>query len=398
MEMGSLKSWRTTAFGIVSAFFTFVLFSPELGWPFWMTALAKFALVGGLAGLGITARDYRAAKVIFVLLLAGAAAKAGTRIQDMLYRADGSPAGGKIYITGQKMQSSGKTVVVSTVIAVVSNGVVDITLEPNDAASPSGTSYKARYYLSDGTAYEETWVVPTSQTPVKVADIRTATTPLPGYTISLPQLAQGGASTGQCLTWTGTSWQPGTCAEGAGGAVTSVAGRIGAVELGIPDIGGLQSTLDGKQAALGFTPEDAANRGLANGYASLDAGGKVPTGQIPAAGGDLSGTLGAATVTRIQNQPVAAVAPADGQMMRWSAAAGRWEPVKVRHTVTFSEATVVTVLGTEHQLGTADLTITCYDAATPPNVVEAGGWTIDPSTYDVTITFAVAFSGRCVLR
>lgn len=36
-----------------------------------------------------------------------------------------------------------------------------------------------------------------------------------------------------------------------------------------------------KQAALGFTPENSANKGAANGYASLDSGGKVPSAQLP---------------------------------------------------------------------------------------------------------------------
>jgi len=39
---------------------------------------------------------------------------------------------------------------------------------------------------------------------------------------------------------------------------------------------------DGKEDALGFTPEDEANKGNANGYASLDGGGKVPAAQLPA--------------------------------------------------------------------------------------------------------------------
>lgn len=38
----------------------------------------------------------------------------------------------------------------------------------------------------------------------------------------------------------------------------------------------------GKQANLGFTPENAANKGIANGYAGLDSGGKVPLAQLPA--------------------------------------------------------------------------------------------------------------------
>ena len=46
---------------------------------------------------------------------------------------------------------------------------------------------------------------------------------------------------------------------------------------------------NGKQDALGFTPEDSANKSVANGYASLDAGGKVPVAELPATGGDVSG-------------------------------------------------------------------------------------------------------------
>jgi len=42
-----------------------------------------------------------------------------------------------------------------------------------------------------------------------------------------------------------------------------------------------KTTWSGKQNALGFTPENAANKGVANGYASLDATGKVPSSQIP---------------------------------------------------------------------------------------------------------------------
>jgi hypothetical protein len=43
----------------------------------------------------------------------------------------------------------------------------------------------------------------------------------------------------------------------------------------------LVTGLAGKQPSLGFTPENTANKGAANGYASLDSGGKVPTSQLP---------------------------------------------------------------------------------------------------------------------
>ena len=43
----------------------------------------------------------------------------------------------------------------------------------------------------------------------------------------------------------------------------------------------LVTALAGKQPSLGYTPENTSNKGAANGYASLDSGGKVPTSQLP---------------------------------------------------------------------------------------------------------------------
>src|SRR5690625_4563828 len=42
------------------------------------------------------------------------------------------------------------------------------------------------------------------------------------------------------------------------------------------------SELEGKQDALGYTPEDIANKGQAGGYAELDSQGTVPASQLPA--------------------------------------------------------------------------------------------------------------------
>jgi hypothetical protein len=43
----------------------------------------------------------------------------------------------------------------------------------------------------------------------------------------------------------------------------------------------LVTSIAGKQNSLGFTPENSSNKGAANGYAGLDAGGKVPAAQLP---------------------------------------------------------------------------------------------------------------------
>lgn len=46
----------------------------------------------------------------------------------------------------------------------------------------------------------------------------------------------------------------------------------------------LVSDLAGKQASLGFTPENAANKAAANGYAGLDANGKLSLTELPDSG------------------------------------------------------------------------------------------------------------------
>lgn len=50
----------------------------------------------------------------------------------------------------------------------------------------------------------------------------------------------------------------------------------------IENVTGLQTALDGKQASLGFTPENSANKWQANGFAPLDATAKVPLANMPA--------------------------------------------------------------------------------------------------------------------
>lgn len=58
-----------------------------------------------------------------------------------------------------------------------------------------------------------------------------------------------------------------------------------------------KSTWNGKQNALGFIPEDSANKGIANGYAALDATGKIPNSYLPTSTMNYHGTWDAATNT-----------------------------------------------------------------------------------------------------
>ncbi len=59
----NLSSYKTTVMALISAGASFVLFSSQLHmitYPMWAVAVAMFAQVGGLAALGIVAKDYNA--------------------------------------------------------------------------------------------------------------------------------------------------------------------------------------------------------------------------------------------------------------------------------------------------------------------------------------------------
>lgn len=86
-------------------------------------------------------------------------------------------------------------------------------------------------------------------------------------------------------TWSvGTVTSVGTSAPLTGGTITGT-GTIGITQSGSAADGYLSSTdwntFNNKQNALGYTPENVANKGVANGYASLDGAGKVPSTQLP---------------------------------------------------------------------------------------------------------------------
>jgi len=50
-------NWKTALAGVLTAFFGFVLLHPNYFYP-WMVDLAGYAAIGGLAALGVTAKDY----------------------------------------------------------------------------------------------------------------------------------------------------------------------------------------------------------------------------------------------------------------------------------------------------------------------------------------------------
>jgi len=120
-----------------------------------------------------------------------------------------------------------------------------------------------------------------------------------------------------------------------------------------------------------------------------------------ALGGDISGPPNAVTVNALRGRTVGSTAPSDGQVLKWNASLNQWQPAAGQtgnSSYAFVSQVSITIPGTVHQFGTANLIVECYDGGTPPQRVEADKIQINPATYDVTIGFSAAQTGSCVVN
>ena len=120
-----------------------------------------------------------------------------------------------------------------------------------------------------------------------------------------------------------------------------------------------------------------------------------------AIGGDISGAPAGLTVTRLQGRNVSNTAPSSAQVLQWNAAANQWQPAAAdagNSAYAFASQVSVTIPGTVHLFGTANLVVDCYDNSTPPQQVEPDKIQISPTTYNVTIDFSTAQTGYCVVN
>ena len=116
--------------------------------------------------------------LISLCLCASAAfaqAPALTTVKDTVYKSDGSPASGTVVIIWQGFVSAdSRPVFGGNKTLPLTNGALAVALVPNAGGTPSGTSYRVRYYQSGGVYFEETWVVPGSS-PLSSPDVPTVT-------------------------------------------------------------------------------------------------------------------------------------------------------------------------------------------------------------------------------
>jgi hypothetical protein len=150
-----------------------------------------------------------------IILAVALAGTAQTLIVDRIYSPlNGTLYEGRIQITAPDMTHLGKTYVRSTREYVVTAGNFAASLVPNDVALPAGTSYSVRFVPNSGSPWTQTWVVPTSGTPLKINQVRVNTPPSTSLLVLLQQLSTEGATEGSCLQFSGGAirWVPGCSA------------------------------------------------------------------------------------------------------------------------------------------------------------------------------------------
>jgi hypothetical protein len=114
--------------------------------------------------------------------------------------------------------------------------------------------------------------------------------------------------------------------------------------------------------------------------------------------GDVTGPPGALSVVGLQGRHVLATAPSNGQTLRWNATSSQWEPAgpAANYSVAFTSQTSIVIPGTAHGYTTSNLLVQCY--GTGSSIIIPSSVSIDGATYDVTIGFLSATSGRCLVN
>src|SRR5574340_404842 len=133
--------------------------------------------------------------ILLAMLCAWPTLAALTTISDTIKLPDGTTFNGIVEITLNETceQADGTLVYAGQKLVNVANGVFSVTLYPNTACTPSGTSYFVRYRWRGGISKQETWVVGVT-TPTTIDAVRTGIIPTPNVILALTQLAQSGAT------------------------------------------------------------------------------------------------------------------------------------------------------------------------------------------------------------
>jgi hypothetical protein len=99
-----------------------------------------------------------------------------TTIQDVLYKADGTPFNGTVTISWTTFSGpDNSTIPTQSKTVRVIDGNLRIQLVPNTSSTPAAI-YTVTYNSDGNYQFQENWAVPASSTPLHISDVRTAMT------------------------------------------------------------------------------------------------------------------------------------------------------------------------------------------------------------------------------
>jgi len=104
-------------------------------------------------------------------------------------------------------QAGGGVVVQSSAQTTVANGLLSFCAPPT-ARITAVYSVRKPAPLTGAVGYVRYWTIPASGGPYTIQDIEGTTATSPSTTVSLSQIASGGASNGQALAWNGSIFAP----------------------------------------------------------------------------------------------------------------------------------------------------------------------------------------------
>ena len=308
-------------------------------------------------------------RLLAVLLLAVALGRGQTTVAEpRVIGATGKLATGQIRITATTIfvsPADGETVGTYPVWVPVVNGAWSVVLEPNAPA----TAYAVHYQLSGAAARDEYWVVPSTTATLGRKDVVVAYPAGPNPWIQPGQILQGAAAYGQALVWNGASWAPGTVSGGGGGG------------------GGLNYAGVWSSGST-YAAEDVVYY-AGSSYVALQAG----TGRTP----NVSPTYWAVMAAGAAGAPGAAGATgATGPQGPAGGGSGVGTVQSYLSGLIAGPDTTRTITGATHGLAATGcpLMVSFRDAGSGSLTA---GYTVDPGTCDVTVSFASPESNYYVI-